>query len=339
MEDEEKIKEYNKQIQTYLQSGKYYEATDTAEQLKKYALQETGESGVAYYESLNTLGQIYKLLRIYDKAEGVYKDALRIAKGLNDIFGPSNPVLITSLNNLAGIYVANNQLQEAIPLYEKSFETVKAYFDRDDKEYVNTICDLADAYKKIGNFDSAESLYRQALDSFERIVGKHNPYYTAVINNLALLYIDKKLYNKALEYFNTALEILKNSCGEDHEEVAKIYNNIAFICVTEEDFAAAERIMQKCLQSFKNSMGEVHPQYAAYLDSLAAIYSNQNKAKERVIALEQRVTILKKIYGEDNYELVLALIALGNAYNDCGEEDKGNELLRVAVDTATRNGW
>jgi tetratricopeptide (TPR) repeat protein len=141
--------------------------------------------------------------------------------------GHEQPLTAASLNNIAGIYMNGDLLDEAmvfytdaLKIYEKTFAEIK-----DHPELASVYNNFASALMKKGGIEKAHTYYALARDMRISIYGEKHPDTLSSQNNIAYVYGTRGDYEKALELH---YDIVRNKLVMFGENLstAKSYNNI-----------------------------------------------------------------------------------------------------------------
>src|SRR6266852_7041026 len=97
--------------------GKYQEALPLARQACETTKGSAEANPLALAQNFNLLGNIYRELGHYSKAEQPYLQALKIQQPL---LGKSHPHYAQSLNDLAKLYEVTGQYGQAQPLFQQA---------------------------------------------------------------------------------------------------------------------------------------------------------------------------------------------------------------------------
>ena len=156
------------------------------------------EQAVHEVEILNTLGNIYLDLQIYDLAFIYYQKGYQKAQQQND-----PPMIATLLNNIGEIYRELNDYEAALNHYQLSLEGLKDLEETDLILY--PISNIGAVYLAQGKLDLAETTSLQALE-------RARFYEDRIIESLSLKYlgiIAKKNFNDCLaeDYLNQSLAL------------------------------------------------------------------------------------------------------------------------------------
>jgi len=236
----EKMKTLISECCNLIQNGKYQEAIESCKSLLEkqpenfhlhyylgLAYYNIGELNLAYEsmkkaEFLSTkkenLVHIYNLLGVilhqmdrFDDAFTYYNASLLIAKELN-----YREVQSSVLNNMAGIYRAAGQLDDALYCYEASLN-----LQEDEAKKSTTYNNMALIWEQKGNYQKAIECSRKAIEIDE----KYNNYTQAAIHklNLAETYRRAKDLEKAEKYLIEAIRQLKTTNNKYWEAMGYLY--------------------------------------------------------------------------------------------------------------------
>ncbi|MFC1855275.1 tetratricopeptide repeat protein [Thermodesulfobacteriota bacterium] len=167
----------------------------------------------SYADILNNLATLYK----YDKAEPLYKQALKILKKA----GPKDaPNYAATLHNLGLIYYEQGNYTEAMQLFKQSLDIKEQTYLNDTSDYAATLNGIANIYRDKGEHDKAEPLYKQALEIHKKTGQIHS--YAATLHNLALLKYNEKKYEEAQKHIVECLNIMEEILPK-HPKTAKSF--------------------------------------------------------------------------------------------------------------------
>jgi len=97
---------------------------------------------------LHRLGQ-------YSKAVRVAKKALKLGEKR---YGPKHPIMITCLNNLAGVYYSQNKYDRAESTYRWALAIAEKSSRPDQPDVVTLLKNMTEFYEKIGKEDEVKWL-------------------------------------------------------------------------------------------------------------------------------------------------------------------------------------
>jgi len=122
--------------------------------------------------------------------QGRYTDAERSFQATvkeAEAFGPQDPRLATSLNNLAVLYHQQGKYAEAEPLNKRALAIRKRVLGPAHPAVANSLNNLAALYHQQGKYDEAEPLYKRSLAIVAKALGPEHPHVATSLENYAML--------------------------------------------------------------------------------------------------------------------------------------------------------
>ena len=240
----------------------------------------------------------------------------------------------TLINNLAGLYLDQNNYSKAEPLYLQSIAIDKKILGENHPDYSTSLNNLALLYVEKGEYQKAEPLYLQSLAIDKKILGENHPDYITSLNNLALLYVEKGEYQKAEPLYLQSLTIRKNVLGESHPDYSTSLNNLALLYVEKGENQKAEPLYLQSIAIDKKILGENHPDYATSLNNLALLYVEKGEYQKAEPLYLQSLAIRKNVLGENHQDYATSLNNLAMLYDRQGYFQKAESLYiqTIAID-------
>ena len=119
----------------------------------------------------------------YGEAEEYFSAALKGAEN----FGPEDPHLATSLNNLAVLYRTQSKYTEAEPLYQRALAIREKALGPEHPHVATSLNNLAFLYYTQGKYAVAEPFYQRSLAIWEKLLGPEHPNVATSLENYAAL--------------------------------------------------------------------------------------------------------------------------------------------------------
>jgi tetratricopeptide (TPR) repeat protein len=279
-------------------------------------------------------GQYGKAARLY--REGKYAEAIKAMERSLEIektvLGEQHSYYVTSINNLAVLYVNIGDYARAEPLYKQALEIRKKVLGEQHPEYATCLHNLAELYAHIGDYARAEPLYQQSLKIDKKVLGEQHPLYATSLNNLAELYARMGDYARAEPLVKQALEITKKVFGEQHPHYARSLDILALLHMSMSDYARAEPLYKQALEIRKKALGEQHPVYASSLSSLALLYKGRGDYARAEPLYKQALEIRKKALGRQHPDYANSLNNLAVLYKVRGDYGRAEPLSKRALE-------
>ena len=326
-------------------------------------------------EIRKTIGEVYRTLGLYDKAEAMQRQALVIRKRL---FGEQHPKVAESLNGLANALWSEGKAAEAEKLNRQAMEIQRRVLGAQAPDVALSLNFLALALRDEGRLPEAESLMRQAVaihtnalgpahadlansmnnlasvlwraskladaESWQRsalamqrrLFGIKHPDVAISINNLSTLLRDEGKLEEAEEMEREAIAMQRELLGNDHPELAISLNNLANVLQDRGKLAEAEATIQDSLGILRKALGERHPQVATALGNLAVVRFRQGKLAEAVAAQRDALEMDIALLGNEHLDVARAQNNLSIMLRDEGKLSEADTVLRKALATRRR---
>ena len=205
-------------------NGDYAVALEFGPKLITAAIAEFGENTQEHALALNEHALSVHAAGRFSEAEGLYRQALEIARAT---IGETHPNYASDLNNLAAVVLAQGRYDEAEGLYRQALDIGRATIGETHPNYATHLNNLAAVVKAQGRYDEAEGLYRQALDIDRATIGETHPDYATRLNNLAAVVQSQGKFAAAEPFYQQAIVILDATLGPDHPTTVTIKANYA----------------------------------------------------------------------------------------------------------------
>jgi Tfp pilus assembly protein PilF len=141
-----------------------------------------GDEGPTWEEQIAAGHQAFEL-GDYPEAESQLEPALETAEA----FGPQDPRLATSLNELALLYRHQGRYEEAEPLYKRALAIREKALGPDHPRVATVLNNLGTLYYAQDRYAEAEPLIKRALAIYEKALGADHPRVAALLENYAAL--------------------------------------------------------------------------------------------------------------------------------------------------------
>ncbi len=316
---------FTKEVLSLYAQGKFNEAIPIAEKVVEIRKRLGGDRD--YAQSLSNLASLYESTNQYDRAEGLYEQALEIEKAA----GTNDPEYAAVLNNLAVLHKSRGRYAKAEPLLKEALGIEKAAGE-DDSEYAASLNNLAMLYKSMGQYKESQVLLRQALKIDKASLGENDPAYATDLNNLGVVYRLAGKYAKAETVFKQALHIQRSVLGTSHVGYAKSLNNLAQLYDSTGQYERSEHLYEQALDIKRRALGETHPDYATGLSNLAMLYESIGRYDKAQPLLERALEIDKAALGDNHPAYATDLNNIAVVHESIGQYDKSESLFKQALE-------
>ncbi len=192
----------------------------------------------------------------YDSSLSFAEDARKAAIAE---YGEGSEEHANSLNNLAVIYLIQEQYKEAEPLYKQTLDIKKNIFGDKHKSTANTLSNLAGLYQKQERYKEAEPLLKESIIIKKELLGESHPDTAISINNLAEIYVEQGMHQKAEPLLNEALKIRQKSLRKNHPSIANSLNSLAVFYHIQKRYKEADNFYLQAMEIVETILGPKHP--------------------------------------------------------------------------------
>jgi len=285
---------YRNLADSYFYLNKIPESLEMYQKSAEIEKEISGEFSVNYEKRLGDIGFCYDLLTEYEKAIGVFNQALFIARELN-----ITDEIIILLSNIGQSYFKSARYDKALAYFQETLKIEQEFGNPADLSIVyNSIGMVYDAWKQ---YEKAIEYYEQALEIDRKY--QNEPRSAIRMNNIGYAHRALKEYDKALEYLLEALKIEKKYGRK--EKIAIRLTNIGLIYITTDEyekalnnFRKAQIILEKLeipnyLSTLYNHIGHTFLLQQKYSKAEEFLSKSQNIALKKNLKQQQIYNFLE----------------------------------------------
>ena len=271
--------------------------------------------------------------RLYN--QGRYAEAIPLAeKNLlirEQVLGAKHLSTVTTLHNLAALYMATGAYDKAEPLYKRSLTMMDIIMGPEHPSTAATLNGMANLYSKMGAYDKAEPLYKRSLAIREKSLGPEHPDTATPLCNLAVLYYHTGTYDKAEPLYKRSLAIREKFLGPDHPDTAIPLNGMALLYQTMGAYDKAEPLYKRSLTITEKVKGSEHPDTATPLGNLADLYRDMGAYDKAEPLYKRSLAISEKSLGPEHPSTATPLHNLAVLYHHMGAYDKAEPIYKRSL--------
>jgi serine/threonine-protein kinase len=248
---------------------------------------------------MDTIGNVYRNLGLYDKAAPLLQEALEERR---TALGNEHPDVATSLHNLATVRAQRGDYAAAEGLFREALAMRRKLLGNEHADVAKTLNILANVLYSKGDYAAAETLYREGLALSRKLLGNEHPSVAMALNNLALVRKEKGDYAGAESLHRESLALWRKLLGNEHPYLPLSMNNLANLLAEKGEYGEAESLLREALAMGRKLLGKDHPEVAMYLSSLADTLCRDEKPQEaQPLAREALVIFSKALPGGHPY--------------------------------------
>ncbi len=329
-DEEAKRSSLNQQVIELCQAGKFNEAVPIAQEFLELCEKRFGPDHPETADALCNLGEVYRSLRDYVRAEPLLKRALEIDE---KALGLDHPDTAWLLNNLGELYRATGDYAKAEPLLKCALEIDEKTLGPDHPDTATARDNLAALYYSMGDRGKAEALLQPALKIREESPGPENDD-LAKISSLGKQVTELSQggkYDDAIPILQQILELAEKKLGPNHLGTATALSALAELYSLKSDYAKAEPLLKRALKINEKERGPDHPDTATALNSLAVLYRSLRDYAKAEPLFHRALQIREKALGPNHSNTAQALNDMGELYRSMGDYAKAEPLFQRAL--------
>ena len=255
--------------------------------------------------AFSSLGNIYRRLGDFTKAENAFNKSLAIYKQF-----PDQKRHIAKASMYLGIlYRVTGNDKKAENAFNKSLAIYEQFPDQ-KRHIAKASMYLGTLYRFMGNYKLSQKLLEESFNIYNDQDHK-NIGYARSATHLAVLYRVIGEYTKAQKLLESSLNIYKQLRKPDHIDIAWVAVHLGVIHSRQGNIAESKRFIENGLEIYKKHFGERHIETARVMNYLAEVYI---LSKETDIAEELVKKAFEIFQSKNHYEAYSSLEILGDLY-------------------------
>ncbi|TEY74896.1 hypothetical protein BOTCAL_0068g00230 [Botryotinia calthae] len=205
-----------------------------------------------------------------DDAERLFVHSLDIQISL---LGTNNIATLSTMNNLAAMYLDSRRLEEACPLLQQTLEIKHTMLGPQHPRSLNTTNNLANLLVLQLQFDSATEMYEKTLVGYKKLNGPVHKTVIESLNNLGEVAMKRGNFLEAEKLFQEGLKKLELLGGRGEDGLALyIKANIALVYKLQHRYQEAEHCYHAIIRKRKALLGPKHSSTLQSMCELGDVY-------------------------------------------------------------------
>lgn len=322
----------------YESKGENVTVRELLEEGSKKIMTELKDDPKLCSKMLQTIGEVYTNLGMFDRAETVMKNCLELTE---KSYGKESEKYAELLEKMGDIYDYKSELDKAKEMYEESIKIRQKlfgencaeqgtslaylswiYYEKEDfdkalplalksceiltisspkKEGLpNALNILAMIYKAKGDFQKAEETYLRTINLLKQNSGENGPDVADVMVNLAVMYRQQNKIDEARKLYESAFKIQEEALGKDHIALAVTLNNIGKLEFSQKNYSKAEEYYKRALEILSKSYPTENLQTATIYYNFALMYEEEKKLNDAKSYYKKAKEIFDRVLGKGN---------------------------------------
>ncbi|KAF7944111.1 hypothetical protein EAE96_010520 [Botrytis aclada] len=189
------------------------------------------------------------------------------------LLGKNNIATLSTMNNLAAMYLDSRRLEEARPLLYQALEIKLTMLGPQHPRTLNTASNLANLLVLQLHFDAATEMYERTLVGYQSLYGPVHKTVVESLNNLGEVAMKRGNFLDAEKLFQEGLEKLE-ILGGGGEDGLTLYlkANIALVYKLQHRYQEAEHCYHSIIQKRKALLGPKHSSTLQSMCELGDVY-------------------------------------------------------------------
>jgi eukaryotic-like serine/threonine-protein kinase len=279
-------------------------------------------------ELLDTVGQIYRELGAYDRAEPLLVRALDLSRSLE---GGDQPLVATVLRSNGRLRRERGSYDLAESLFNDAIARQRRQLGPDHREIAVTLNDLGQTLFARGDYARATPVFREALDMRRRLFGEEHVDVADALDRLGMSLSAQGDYKSAEPLLRQGLELRRRLLPKDHPRLATSLSDLAVVVQRLGDLVQAEALYRESLAIAIRTRGENHPYVAVTMNHLARLLRTKPDLTGAEDLLRKALAIRKQALGDRHPDVAMNLNDLGRLVYDKGDRAEAERLYREAL--------
>jgi tetratricopeptide (TPR) repeat protein len=243
----------------------------------------------------------------------------RLLKIQEEAYGPDDPQVAMTLDNLGAIRLKLGELGEARALIERALAVLEGTYGPDDLEVAKTRGNLGIIQLDLWELGDARANLERALAVFQREYGPDHRDLTHTFVNLGVVQLRLGELEDARASFGRALASSDSADSADHPQAARALIGLGDVQMRQGDLENARASLEHALAISETVYGTGNPEVATALISLGDVQTRQGELGDARASLQRALGALQGAYGPDHPEVASALVYLGAVQLELGE--------------------
>ncbi|HSJ64809.1 MAG TPA: serine/threonine-protein kinase [Gemmatimonadaceae bacterium] len=283
---------------------------------------------------LVTIGDVYRVLGRYDRAEPLLTRAVAEYEAIPDAPPLDRAGALTSIANL---HFDLRRYEEAAAPTRAALEIQRRELGPSHPDVLTSLGNLATLTARAGDLDSALALHAQVL-ALRRELGPDEPSIAVTLNNMGSILLNAGRHAEAEPYLREALEVNRRLLPREHPDVALAMSNLATLYREQGRYDEAEPLYREALALRRSVLGPWHPRLGISHYQIARLHALRGLLDSAELHFRATLEIDRRVYGDDHPEIAVDATQLARVLLDRGDPLAAEPLLREALAIRVAHG-
>jgi non-specific serine/threonine protein kinase/serine/threonine-protein kinase len=223
-----------------------------------------------------TIGRVYRNLGLWERSAQLLERALSQQR---ELLGNDHPDTLSTMNDLAAVYVFQRRLADAEILYRESLAT-RRLLGPHRIDTLQTQNALADVYIGHKRYVEAESLLVEALGGLRQALGDDDPRTRAAMRTLGRVYRLQDKLDDASPLLQQLFDADRKADGKWHPETLDTMFELAELYRQQHRYSEAEHLFRETIGTRGQVLGIDHPKTFEAIEGLAYMLAQLGRWEE-----------------------------------------------------------
>jgi serine/threonine-protein kinase len=332
--------------------GRTLTAQEVLDRGSERVFRQLADQPVVRARMMNTMGEVYESLGLYDRAELLLSNALRTRRTVESLaalgrladtkgdFGKAEAWYRQALAaeqgkaeraaiqaKLASALTGGAKNAEAERLLSESLATRESMFGKESAEAADSLFRIARLKAAEQKFAEAEPNFRKALAIRRSVLGPENPETVNAVGELAALLSTRGNLNEAETLQRESLALHRKLYGESHIFVAEDLAALAVLRENAGDYKDAADLDLQAANIFRAALGPESPQLANAIVEHGNELERTGQLVEAEAEIRRGLAMNAKLLGEHHPETLSARHNLVNVLHDEGKNAEAERIM------------
>lgn len=266
----------------------------------------------------------------YDEAEMLLGQVVETWK---QVLGPEHPGTLTSMDNLALLYMKQGRWHQAEELEIQVMGNRKLTLGPEHPDTLSSMNHLALTYCNRLRWKEAEELIMQIVNAWRHSLGPEHPHILPSMNTLVVIYWLRGRWKEAEELGVKVVETYKRVLGPEYPATLTSTGNLAATYFVQKRWKEAEELFIHIVEVQRRVLGPEHPDTLFSINNLATTYCEQKRWKEAEELCIQITEVQKRVLGSEHSKTLTSLNKLALIYKRQGRLKEAERLAAQVLET------
>ena len=224
-----------------------------------------------------------------------------------------SPAVAKTLRNLAGIFLAQLNYEEALAHYENSLETLLEIEETSTKDIISIFHEIGSVLIQMGSYEDALLKYG-VIAELENKVTPTPKSVSGLYSKMGVCHFNLENYNKALICYKKVLGVEETFIDEYSASLIQSNVNVALCYEKLDQFEGSLIYYKKALKIHLHNFGEENEEAAIKYCIVALSYLNLEDYKNAILTFENQLNIETKLYGLNSFNVATTHENIGYSY-------------------------